>query len=508
MSVIDEQGKVFPTEISEFKIANDEKIDTESKIDEKQTRKSNVKFTSHSKKSSNEYELYEEYNENKSPQQDKQEIPKPNFDETRNLRTAKSNKSSNVSPFLLRQKPKMTISKPSTTNLPNRAYSSLAQQKQIPQNLLKSPYVQRKYNVYVREQVKPNPPKAADPTFYKKKPVELGKLATALLNGKKLIDLIRQHNQNFDENGTHDGKNEIEVSEESIKEAGRQLKQLELELIDKAKYMQAKRAAQAYDQTESYFNRVKAVSTAISARESIKASISKKNELVAYITLLNENIKTQMYENYETYKKKLKELEEQHELELAQFDENVPTELTKEFNHETQEYHELRVKQRKLALNRDFDGALRVKQQADNLQEIQTQGNLKKMKKFYKKKRKEIEQRHTLQIQCLTESYKQRENEIKQSRKREVDGAKARIAGIDSEIKSKCELNEIDLRDFDLEEVDDDRVDLLYSRSKDTRLSTVRAKSTIHTFSPLRSPQRSQLPSIASPYRSPLRMRV
>lgn len=357
-------------------------------------------------------------------------------------------------------KPKTTATKSSLSTTKKCRISSLLAEKSLPKNLMNNPIIAKKYGIYTPDVIISRPPRAAlDSSEYKPKlPVELGDLAQSILNGE------------------HPNK---EATKEELKEAKVQLKNLELELIDKSDYMAAKKAAAAFDYMENYVNHYQDVAK---LKESLESIISKRNELIAYITSIQESIQNQLQEQKAIADDRLKELENQQTIEIQEFDENVPTELTKEFRHQSKDYLELRVKQRSLAMKREFDEAQKLKEKADKIEESQIKGDIIKMKKFYKRKRKHLLRKHRVQIQCLMDDNLMRTKEIINSRQFEIDSTKARIASLDDELKRKCEEKGVDINELDDRKIDQQRVDHLISRSNETRYAKFRPRL-LNTFS-------------------------
>ncbi|OHT05941.1 hypothetical protein TRFO_26153 [Tritrichomonas foetus] len=500
MEVVDDVA-VFPTEVQEVKVVDQQQKSQIISLEQKETANDTEisdKINSGQEKNSDEVENLknketnpnsnvteppkdEDFHENIEPNMNSDELSNKQAEfvdellktesktEERVLRTAPpSQPANNLMPII--KKRQKAITKPTTTNINKRTktISSLSIQRSIPESILNNPYVKKKFGVYKVEEIVAKPPRAAlDPkSYHPKAPVELGELAQSILDGRNL-------------------KRNEEIPHEELKIAANQLKQLELELIDQTDYMEAKRAAAAFDYMEMYLGRQKSINQ---LKENLEGIISKKNELLAYVNSLNNDIEVQLDENKMNFDMKLKELEFQHTQEIQQFDNEVPTELTKEFRHETNDYLELRVKQRSLAMQRDFDAAQKIKEKADKIELSQIKGDLKKMKKYYKRKRNKILRKHRLQIQCLMDGFNLREREIRQSRKFEIDAANGRIAAIDAEVKLKCEDKGIKMSDLNLRCVDEQRVDELIARSNETRYAKFRSRSAASNLSTNRKP--------------------
>lgn len=366
------------------------------------------------------------------------------------------------------------ISKPLINSIKRGPISALKADRSLPKSIKTNPAVTKRYGLYSIGPINSKPPRAAlKSSEYNPKPAaELGEIAQQILEGKSI---------------------DQDTPEEDIKLAKSQLKDLELELTEKCDYVTAKKVAAAFDYTERYLNRSQTFSK---LKENIESLLSKRNELMAYLDFLNHSIDQQLEESKSVSEARLKELENQQMLEVQEFDQNVPTELTKEFRHETKDYLELRIKQRSLAKNRDFDGAQKLKEKADKIEESQIQGDIVKMKKFYKLKRKNLLRKHRMQLQCMMDDISLREKEIIHSRKIEIDATHIRIAALDDEVKKKCEEKGIKMSELNETLVDEQRVDSLISRHNETRYAKLRARSESSCYSSSRYSLRQPLPPL------------
>lgn len=352
-------------------------------------------------------------------------------------------------------KPKTTSSKSSLLTMKRGKISSLSADKYLPKELINNPIIAKKYGVYQAKEIIARPPRAAlDPRQYNPRtPVELGSLAQSILDGNVP---------------------DKEATKEELKTAKNQLKNLELELIDKADYMAAKQAASAFDYMENYISKHQDINK---LKENLEGILSKRNELIAYISSIQESIRIQLEEQKAISEDRLRELESQQMIEIQEFDNNVPSELTREFKHQTKDYMELRNKQRSLAMKREFDEAQKLKEKADKLEQLQIKGDIKQMRKYYNRKRKLILNKHRIQIQCIIDDNTLREKEIINSRQFEIDATNARIMALDEEVKRKCEEKGVNMSDLDDGIIDQNRVNNLITRSNDTRYAKFRPRS-------------------------------
>ena len=348
---------------------------------------------------------------------------------------------------------------------PTKYLTYWQEQKRIPADIRNNPYVAIRTNTYPVK--KTRPPRAARSTteYRTRRQVNIDDYTQALLDGKEP---------------------EEEPTIEQLRASAFQLRHLERDLVDKSDYRAAKNANKCFNyvterlKKDSYFN---------DSRNSIQELISKRNELNALIQHIEADYDSKIDEHNEIMAEKARDMRRQHEEELEQFDENIPTELEPLFKRNSVTYFKMRSEERHLALNKKFDEALKKKKQADNLQMLEEQQAYEKQDDHYREKKMRLIEHQNRVVTHFSQYANGRLLEIKAAKAKTLAPMIHRVNNLNRLIETMCERRGIKPQQLDFESVDNERVEMLKTKENGGQIPTRSKTSASNRPATIRKPK-------------------
>jgi hypothetical protein len=284
----------------------------------------------------------------------------------------------------------------------------------IPHKILDNPYVAKRLNLFPPRPARP--PRCAFPS---------AQLAT-----KAVEENLDEYTRELFSNPVTAGESEATV--EQLRASVTQLRQLERELIDRSRYLDAKRAVSALGKCQLT---LKMRQQSEKAQMSMNELTSKKKDLEELIEQEQMEWDERIREHEVRTKEALEKLKSEQEKELKEFDEEVPTDLTPMFKRCSVAYLEMRVNEKNLALSRRFDDAEKLKRKADKLAVAERKANVERQGVCFEERRVRLQKRHELTVKTFLANAKAKKKDLSAARERAVEGHVGRIKLIDKEIR-------------------------------------------------------------------------
>jgi hypothetical protein len=225
---------------------------------------------------------------------------------------------------------------------------------------------------------------------------------------------------------------DLEVTAEQLRSSSLQLRQLERDLVNRARYLDAKLAVAALKKCQAA---LKSREVSEKTQSSLAELTHRRDDLLDLIAneycLWDEQLREQERKTVEG----LERLKGEQEQELREFDESVPTELTPLFKRSSVVYLEMRVNEKNLALGRRFDDAEKMRRKADRLAVVEQKANVERMESCYEERRARMQKRHELTIKNFLANARARKKDLVAGRERAVEGHVARVRIIDKEMR-------------------------------------------------------------------------
>ena len=124
---------------------------------------------------------------------------------------------------------------------------------------------------------------------------------------------------------------------------------------------------------------------------------------------------------------RMKNITDQQNKELEDFDQNIPTELPPKYQKHSSEYVTLRRREQMLLKNQKFVAANVVKQKADKLQQAELTDQHAKLQDDIARERNAIIDRHTKQYEAFATWLNSRRNYLVRQRDKEISGPMNRL---------------------------------------------------------------------------------
>lgn len=327
---------------------------------------------------------------------------------------------------------------------PPRRLTYSQQMKQIPTNILYNPYVTKRLNIFPITET--TIPRAAQPKekYHDKPEPVMDELTQKLYDGEEVKD--------------------EEITMDQLTESAKILRDMEKDLVEKSRYPEAKKAANAYDKAQADIKRRKNYND---AKTGIEELLAKRNELLALIENDSQEWKENLRLHDQMTQDRIQQMKDQFDEDIDTFNRSIPEGLGPYFKRNSVTYLQMRSNEKYLAFNRKFDEAENIKQKADVLEEEEKEENLRKMDKYYRDKKKRMIKQQKLSMENFISAQENRRREIIFQKNKDIQGKKDRVDLINKQIKLECEKKGIRQRNLNLDIVDEKRVEMLKNKEKD-----------------------------------------
>ena len=166
---------------------------------------------------------------------------------------------------------------------------------------------------------------------------------------------------------------------------------------------------------------------------------NKKQELLLlvdnYIDHFNKS-----YENFmDVTDKQAAMIFDSQQREIEEFDENIPRHLTVQFKKPSSELLDMRRTEHKYAQQQKYNQAIRLKNEADQLEFQEEQKQMLNMKAFYMNKRQNLRQKQDDQLKVFFEHAEATRTKMISMRDKMIDGYMNRVKRIDENIDAYCQ---------------------------------------------------------------------
>ena len=175
---------------------------------------------------------------------------------------------------------------------------------------------------------------------------------------------------------------------------------------------------------------------------------NKKQELILlvddYIDNWNKNLENFM----DVTDKQAALLFDAHQREIEEFDDNVPKKLTLQFKKPSSELLDMRRTEHKCALQHRYNKAIKLKNEADQLEIKEGETQMKKMKAYYLNKRQNLRQKQDDQLKIFFEHAEATRTKMIAMRDKMIDGYMNRMRLIDENIDNYCQQTSMKKEDI------------------------------------------------------------
>jgi hypothetical protein len=291
----------------------------------------------------------------------------------------------------------------------------------IPPAILYNPHVAKRLNIYPTP--KGTPPRAAlSHAEYRSRSAprsSLDELSQRLFDG-------------------HDPSAYSNITTDELKTCSAQLKTFERDLIDKSLYLEAKKAADAYDRCIFALRNGQEKQK---MKMSLNEMMCKRDKLLSLVSDTRADYLELLKAHDQRTAEHLEVLKSEQDRELSGFEAGIPADLTPNFKRYSVTYLAMRSKERNLALNRQFNKAQALKAKADTLEEQEREANFERMDLFYRDRKARMKERHEVAVQNFMEYNNSKRAEIELRRDRAINGHLARASLIEKQIQILTEAN-------------------------------------------------------------------
>jgi hypothetical protein len=246
-----------------------------------------------------------------------------------------------------------------------------------------------------------------------------------------------------------------ETTIEQLKSSSAQLRDLQREQTRRGDYVAARSACFALRRVNQ---QLKAQTTFDSSKADVEQMICKRNELIGLVRSTTDAWNALVDGHAEETRARLDLLADTQDEELARFDRGVPTDLPPLMKRNSVAYHQMRSKQKYLAVTENFDEAIELQKRADALEARERQANFEKVELMYRGRRNRLQDHQDRLFSNTVEYAVLKGNEMKAQRDKAVRGQQNRIDGLEKQIVAKCESKGITQGEIRLDLVDEERL--------------------------------------------------
>ena len=175
---------------------------------------------------------------------------------------------------------------------------------------------------------------------------------------------------------------------------------------------------------------------------------NKKQELILLVDNYIENWNKSLENFMDATDKQAALLFDTHQREIEEFDDNVPKKLTVQFKKPSSELLDMRRTEQKCALQHRYNKAIKLKNEADQLELKEGQNQMKKMKAYYFNKRQNLRQKQDDQMKIFFEHAEATRTKMIAMRDKMIDGYMNRMKLIDENIDNYCQQTSMKKEDI------------------------------------------------------------
>jgi hypothetical protein len=228
------------------------------------------------------------------------------------------------------------------------------------------------------------------------------------------------------------------ISTDQLSSSASQLRLLERELVNNSAYLDAKRAVEIFEKCQK---EIKRRQKGVKIRASLDEMLQKREELLALVEEVRKSWDKVISDHDDTTHKRLEKLKKQQAEELSAFESEQPSDLRPLFKRSSVAYLQMRESEKRLALNRRFDEAYKMKKKADKLARVEQEENFEKMDLFYKDRRARLVEKQQITLRNYIEFAESKRRDFLVCKENQVIGHVARIKLIEREIQRIREEN-------------------------------------------------------------------
>lgn len=266
------------------------------------------------------------------------------------------------------------------------------------------------------------------------------------------------------------------ISIEDLKKSANQLREYEREMINKGDYVQAKNASLTLEMVNKEIYRQQNFEK---NRGTVEALVAKRNELQALLNSTTDEWDN-IIDNHELNTiSKLDQIANQQQEQLKTFDENIPEDLPPLFKRNSVAYLQMRSKEKQLARTRDFDEAIIMQKKANILEKQEEEANFENMDRYYRHKRKKLEERQKHAIGAYLDYASMRRHEILNSKEVAIRGTTNRIKRLDDQIRQECIKRGIKESEINYDIIDEARIEEIKKKENENPFSNKRATTSM-----------------------------
>lgn len=191
-----------------------------------------------------------------------------------------------------------------------------------------------------------------------------------------------------------------------------------------------------------------------SSYESLMKMVEQHHELETYVTGVLENFDNTFNEFMQVTEENLNKLYQQHEEELARFDEQEPQEPAARFRKRSPRLLAARDQERRYATHNKFVAAKKAQRQADAIEAVESSEAMRRTREDFLRRREQLIARQDATIEHFLQHAEETRLGIVNQRDRELSGYIRRLNALDRHIENGCA--EKGVREEDV--TDEDRI--------------------------------------------------